>query len=393
MTIRLLRGDCRVTLNSLEAGSVQTCVTSPPYYGLRSYGTPDLVWGGDAECAHEWRRIREFHNRGDATAGAKQKTNNGAVTDRGQIHYGCCPCGAWAGSLGLEPIPELYVEHLVECFREVWRVLSPTGTLWVNLGDSYAGSGNGSNDHRENGSSLSKNDLKYIGQKPGRSIPAKNLMMMPSRLAMALQVDGWILRSMMPWVKRSAMPESVTDRPSTAVEYWFLFSKQARYYWDADAVRHEISQTTLDHNSGGLPHRTGPNGLDTVQRSVGNGSAQSLGVAAAGRNRRNSDWFFESWQGMLLDDQDEPIALVVNPAGFSGAHFATFPPKLIEPMVKASSRPGDTVLDPFAGAGTTLLVADRLGRNAIGCELSDSYGEMATDRLVGDSPMFTEVVA
>jgi hypothetical protein len=274
------------------------------------------VWGGDADHDHEWTRVDEFHNHGDSTAGAKQKTNNGAVIDRGQVHYAFCPCGAWLGSLGLEPTPDLFLSHLVECFRAVWRVLRDDGCMFVNMGDSYAGSGNGSNDHRDNGASLSKNDRKYSGQRPGRSLPAKNLLMMPSRLAMALQQDGWILRSMIPWLKRNSMPESVSDRPSTAVEYWFLFSKQARYFWDADAVRTSVSGGA--HSPGGGYDRA-VKGSPTDKRD---GQPAFAVLDTTGRNRRNSDWFWESWQGLMLDEDDAPMALVVNPAGFSGARLS-----------------------------------------------------------------------
>lgn len=348
VVVRLLRGDCRVTLPTLEAGSVQACITSVPYFQLRSYLADD-----DPLKSYE---------------------------------------------IGLESRPELWLVHLSHVFDQVKRVLRDDGTLWVNCGDSYAGSGNGSNDHRQNGKhyrkgadAISLNADKYKGQRPGtvEGLVAKNLMMMPSRLAMALQSDGWILRSMIPWLKRAAMPESVTDRPSSAVEYIFLFSKSRTYYWDADAVRTGVSENTHSRGTGiGKKQALIPMG-------TGNRANENFGSAINGpvssRNRRNTDWFFESWQGLMLGDDDTPLAMIVNPTGYSGAHFATFPPKLVEPMVKASTRPGDVVLDPFSGAGTTLMVADRLGRNAIGCELSDSYADLGTDRVVGDAPMFVSV--
>lgn len=407
MSIRLLRGDCRETLATLEPGSVQCVATSPPYYGLRSYGTPDLVWGGKSlsgtvcpcgggsmhraspRCAHahDWEDLGARTKGGvgqNKTLKGNSAESRAAIDGQQVVPLGSmCPCGAWLGSLGLEPTPELFVEHLVEVFRGVRRVLADTGCLWLNLGDSYSGSGNGSNDHRENGSSLSKDDQKYMGQRPGRSLPAKNLMMMPSRLAMALQADGWILRSMIPWLKRSAMPESVTDRPSTSTEYVFLLSKRPRYFFDSDAVRvagAEPDRVRRQEHIGGANGHTVRHG----EQGIINGTLPS-------RNRRNGDWWMESWQGLLTDDEGDPLAFIVNPAGFAGAHFATWPPKLVEPMIKAGSRPGDTVLDPFAGAGTTLLVADRLGRNAIGCELSSDYGELASTRLLADSPMFLEL--
>jgi DNA modification methylase len=421
VTVRQLVGDCRVQLATLEAGSVQCCITSPPYWGLRDYGTPPLVWGGDPEHAHAFGPMRMACDVGRRDT-ARRTTGHGVfdpvpsdphvAAETGSF----CACGAWLGSLGLEPTPDLCVEHIVECFRHVRRVLRDDGTLWVNLGDSYAGSGNGAHDYRERAQSksLSLNSGKYQGQSPAalqrvrpqehtegngrvQGYKPKDLLMIPFRVAMALQADGWWLRSVIPWLKRNSMPESVTDRPSTACEYVFLLSKSSRYYFDADAVRSEYCPSSTERSRYAIDDiRTSVAGQyrDQMQRHVSkNGvpTREHPGQHPNGRNRRNSDWFFESWQGLMLDEQDEPLALVVNPQPFKESHFATFPPKLVEPMVRASTRPGDVVLDPFAGAGTTLLVADRLGRNAIGCELKPEYSAMAVNRLTGDAPMFVEM--
>lgn len=224
--------------------------------------------------------------------------------------------------------------------------------------------------------------------------------MMPFRVAMALQADGWYLRSVIPWLKRSAMPESVTDRPASAVEYVFLLAKSSRYFWDADAVRATPYQGDdgwrFYANRGMVDPREGrPRHTGSGQPRDGGNSALAAGQArdfSAGRNRRNSDWFFESWQGLMLDEADDPLALIVNPAPFKSAHFATFGPKLVEPMIKASTRLGDVILDPFFGAGTVGLVADRLGRSAIGCELKPDYADMGADRITDDAPLFSSVL-
>jgi DNA modification methylase len=400
--IRLLQGDCRETLRDVDAGSIQCCVTSPPYYGLRDYGTEPLVWGGDAEGhAHEWQLTKGLGK--SAGLSEKQLTNPGAYHAPGL--HGSCVCGAWRGSLGLEPTPELFIEHLAECFREVRRVLRDDGTLWVNLGDSYAGSGkgpsNGASKQTTNKGSLitnHRNPSQFAnGQAPTTwlSVPAgakpKDLLMMPFRLALALQADGWYLRSVIPWLKRNSMPESVTDRPSTSIEYVFLLAKSARYYWNADAVRQEQVRLWTAETNGNGPNFRG--NLDPRNDPVTQDGLRGtpLGPNPAGRNRRNSDWFFESWQGLMLDEDDDPLALVVNPQPFKGSHFATFPAKLVEPMVKASTREGDTVLDCFSGAGTVGLVADRLGRNAVLCELKSDYRDMAHGRIKNDAPLFAEV--
>jgi DNA modification methylase len=342
----MLSGDCRETLRALEPGSVQSVITSPPYLGLRDYGVPSLVWGGE-EHEHEWTGER-FKKSSPDTAGGigmgSPREGNGFTASLGQF----CACGAWLGSLGLEPTPDLFLEHMVEVFREVRRVLRDDGTLWLNLGDSYAGTNaQGRASHKLHdlvgaGRGFRERDANYADgprQTIASGYKAKNLLMMPARVAMALQADGWTLRSMIPWLKRNSMPESVTDRPATACEYVFLLSKASRYFWDADAVR----QPHLDVNrpdgwkvkdgiSVNKPQTqgwatNGANGLTTTHRDYN----------PAGRNLRNADFFFQSWQGLLLDEQDDPLAMVVNPAPFKGSHFATFPPKLVEPMVKAST--------------------------------------------------------
>jgi len=433
MSIQLLVGDCRETLSSVADGSIQAAITSPPYWSLRDYGTKPLVWGGDAEHVHEWGA----HERGPwaqhlPSANSQTIRNNAYHDSMGKIAGVFCACGAWRGSLGLEPSPDLYIEHLVECFREVRRVLRDDGVVWLNLGDSYAGSGkgptgwNGIGDQVRrqgfNGHSQAFELARHEGMREhgllsnravsgqrNRAGPAqapykpKDLLMIPFRVAMALQADGWYLRSVIPWLKRAAMPESVKDRPATAVEYVFLLSKSRHYYWDPDAVRLGVSGTAHTRGDGVNPkaqkvpagwggdgrHDGIPQGRYRPKQNASMSAA--IAGAVTSRNRRNSDWFFESWQGLLLDEDDDPLALVVNPAPYSGAHYASFPPKLVEPMIRASTRPNDRVLDPFAGAGTVGLVADRLGRHAVLCELKQDYVDQSTQRLTGDAPLFTTV--
>ena len=401
--IRWLVGDCRMSMADLPSNSVQAAITSPPFFGLREYGTEPLIWGGDLAHQHDWLLGVTRPITGGKTQ--KQLTNVGSFTP-GSGHSACA-CGAWRGSLGMEPTPDLFIEHLVEVFRGVRRVLADDGVLFVNMGDSYAGSGKGPTGHngiggpgtqerrqgfrsgtaRADGSSYadSPRNRDGVGVVPG--LKPKDLMMVPSQMAMALRADGWFLRSMIPWLKGSAMPESVTDRPSSSIEYVFLLSKSRVYYWNADAVR--VPSTTGDPRR---PYTSnGAWELDGRSPDKRLGGQPRSGGDFSNRNRRNGDWLFESLQGMLLDEQGDPLALVVNPTPFAGAHFATWPPKLVEPLVKASSRPGDTILDPFAGSGTTLMVADRLDRHAIGCELSADYTTLGTERVVGDAPLFVQL--
>lgn len=412
--IRQLVGDARVQLATLEPGSIQSCITSPPYWGLRDYGTDPLVWGGDSDCAHEWgqterRSERQSKNGLGSSSLSKPHSATFVVLHEtlGKTAGTFCPCGAWLGSLGLEPTPELFISHLVELFRGVRRVLRDDGTLWLNLGDSYAGSGKGPSNSLNKGNphaheaalTMGRNTSQYAnGQAPTTrlSVPGnakpKDLLMIPARVAIALQADGWYLRSMIPWLKRNSMPESVTDRPSSAVEYWFLLSKSRTYYFDADSIRvgNGREATPSEYAAVKAKGTWESGGIGRYAGALKSASVPTL-THPNGRNRRNTDWFFETWQGLMLDEEGDPLALVVNPQPLKLAHFASFPTRLIEPMVKASTRPGHTVLDCFGGSGTVGLVADRLGRDAVLIDLKPEYSEMATGRLVGDAPMFVQI--
>ena len=324
----IYQGDTRDVLPTLDAGSVQCVVTSPPYWGLRDYGVE--------------------------------------------------------GQIGLEPTPDAYVETLVAVFREVRRVLRDDGTVWLNLGDSYASSGIDTRGACSAKSTLDKgrwspaSGRQYDEQKNPvttvKTIPPglkpKDLCMIPARVALALQADGWYLRSDIIWAKGlsfcpayvgSVMPESCTDRPTSAYEHMFLLTKQARYYYDSDAVREQWAD---DRNgaAGGEQHTR-------HERLDGKSMRRPQDApASSGRNLRNV------W--------------VINPQPFSEAHFATFPMALVEPCIKAGSRAGDTVLDPFAGSGTTGIVAARHGRAFVGIELNPDYVQMAEAGIHG--PLFTK---
>lgn len=314
MSIRILIGDCIASMAALPAASVQCCVTSPPYYGLRDYGMD--------------------------------------------------------GQIGLEESPEAFVGRLVDVFREVRRVLRDDGTLWLNLGDSYAGGGGFAPNAPSNlagAKQTTQQGAKPGGIKPGNGVKAKDLLMIPAQVALALRADGWFLRSDIIWHKPNPMPESVTDRPTWAHEHVFLLTKGARYFYDAAAIR-EVSVS--DHGSGNGFKRDARESYKDTAGARGNDQPW-LPPEDGARNARNV-WTIAS----------QP---------FSGAHFATMPPELAERCIKAGSKPGDLVLDPFGGAGTTGLVADRLGRDAVLCELNPAYAAIAERRLSRDAGMFGEV--
>lgn len=297
---QVLLGDCVETLQTLPAESVHTCVTSPPYFGLRDYG-------------HE-------------------------------------------GQVGLEATPDEFVEALVRVFREVRRVLRDDGTLWLILGDSYAGGGCGARDPRR-WPKQSRNDHMPTHAKRATSIKPKNLLGMPWRVAFALQADGWYLRQDIIWNKPNPMPESVSDRCTKGHEYVFLLSKQARYYYDADAIKEPAAEPKGPGNKS--PVRSLP-GERIGENSNIRGSLHKIGARQL-RSRR-SVW-------------------TVSTRPYAGAHFATFPPDLIEPCILAGCAEGGTVLDPFAGSGTTAGVALHHGRNAVLCELSPAYAELIPERV------------
>jgi DNA modification methylase len=313
----VVAGDCRESLAAMEPGSVQTCVTSPPYFGLRDYG-------------HE-------------------------------------------GQIGLEPTPTEYVENLVAVFRAAREVLADDGTLWLNLGDSYSSSppgnkGEGAQRYRSSGlhgavsETYAKTLDNSVSQKVDTSrlpgIKPKDLLGIPWLVAFALRADGWYLRSEIIWAKTSCMPEAVKDRPTKAHETVFLLSKQPRYFYDADAIREPS-----DH-----PHLVG--------------RPQKVSYHDESAMRQDGDRVAER-----TEDRNKRTVWTVATHPFPGAHFATFPPKLIEPCILAGSRVGDVVLDPFAGSGTTGMVALRHDRSFIGCELNPAYVDLARDRIIADSPL------
>lgn len=343
MTVRIITGDCRTTMREMAAGSVQTCVTSPPYFGLRDYGHAEQI--------------------------------------------------------GLEETPDEYVATMVEVFREVRRVLRDDGTLWLNLGDSYTRSQETNVPQTKNkpvafpvhAKRGSGDDAVRRGDRPGSRVgaclPPKNLIGIPWRVAFALQADGWYLRSDIIWHKPNPMPESVRDRPTKSHEYIFLLSKNERYYYDAEAIAEPFADSSLERLRQDIASQRGS---DRVPGKT-NGTMKAVGNINANRTsyRRGSASSMNGGEHVVKSDEGLPVretgrnkrsVWTVTTQPFKGAHFATFPPALIEPCILAGSRRGDTVLDPFGGAGTTALVADRLGRDAVLCELNPEYAAMATER-------------
>lgn len=346
---KIYLGDNIETLKSFPDESIDCCITSPPYYGLRDYGTGTWV-GGDPECPH--RRMNKYSE--STSTGHAQEELRGNVGDA--IYKTVCPlCGAVREDkqVGLEETPEDYVERLVNIFREVKRVLKPDGTLWVNIGDSYMSTTStnrnfiGEGGRGGNNAFIKKNTTSS-------NLKVKDLIGVPWMLAFALRNDGWYLRQDIVWEKTSPMPESVKDRCTKSHEYIFLLSKQSKYYFNNKAIQEPCEYP----NAKGAKFGGNKYGIDQDGFEIYSGEEYT---ANGYRNKR------DVWR--------------VTPAHYSEAHFATYPEELVQPMVAAGCPKGGVVLDPFMGSGTTAVVAKRNGCNYVGCELNPDYIEMANRRI------------
>ncbi len=371
MSVRILLGDVREQLKTLADESVHCVVTSPPYWGLRDYGV--------------------------------------------------------AGQLGMEPTLGEHIETMVDVFREVRRVMRKDATLWLNYGDCYATSPNG---RSAANTKLLGNDDRTFRDKPfstvgpiyvpdprdedrrgthstlkgappphtpgriaaGGYLKPKDLCMVPNRLAIAMQEDGWWVRSEIIWHKPNPMPESIKDRPGSSHEKIFLLSKADRYHYDHIAVRQPIAASSVARLNQDVESQEGSDRANGGRKTNGKMKAVRFGGNKGGGEHGS---FARRASGNEWDSDGETANLknvwTIATAAFSDAHFATFPPELVERCIKAGCPEGGTVLDPFGGAGTTGLVADRLKRDAILIELNPAYAAMAKARIEGDCPMFTEV--
>jgi len=397
-------------MEKFSPDSIDLVVTSPPYWGLRDYGSETIrVWGDDPECKHEWVEDSTiFGNMGGGEEGRKEVWDSNMRDKLPQRSF-CYNCGAWRGSLGLEPHPQMFIDHLVEICREIRRVLKSSGTFWLNLGDTYYGSGGkggqyekfmpdkGQPDHYRQSSKTRSNWLQ-----------PKQKLMIPSRVAIALQHDGWILRSDIIWHKPNHMPSSVKDRLTCAYEHVFLFAKARRYYFDLDAIRqpHKVAKIRFPDRKIDYKHKDGPElrGLSgsasrqyfqtetaTAWNPLGKNPGDVWEIEeknltkhdrTVGRiNRSYTDPLHKKEYNIKGKNPGDLWRIPTTP--FPGAHFATFPPKLIAPIIKAGSPKGGIVLDPFGGSGTVGQVARRLGRRFILIEIIPGYCKMAEQRVRG----------
>jgi DNA modification methylase len=335
---RIEFGDCRDTMRgwASEGVKAQMCVTSPPYFGLRDYG-------------HD-------------------------------------------GQIGLEQTPEQYIAAMVEVFRCVRDVLADDGTLWLNIGDSYAAAGGA----RVQGTKQTKGSQSgaWNGEtrKPPQGIKPKDLIGIPWMLAFALRADGWYLRQDIIWHKPNPMPESVRDRCTKAHEYIFLLSKSERYFIDPEGMKEPAVK-----GAAGSEFHTGKTGAHQLGRASTkprskadsfkrDGSKREQTIPGQGYGTHRPEREESSYS---LETRNRRSVWTVATRPYKGAHFATFPPALIEPCILAGSRPGDIVLDPFMGSGTTAAVSIQHGRQYLGCELNPEYGPLQQQRIDAERNLFT----
>lgn len=414
--VTIMLGDVREQLRLLPADSFDCVVTSPPYWGLRDYGTGRWE-GGDPDCEHlrvgTERTPWANSVKGPAGRAGKNGETYANMTKVTGGHCAKCSAEFIDEQIGMESTLAGHIGVMVDVFREVRRVLKPTGVCWINYGDCYATAPNG---RSAADTKAAGNDDRTFRDKPFSTIQgtlkSKDLCMVPERLFIALQDDGWWVRSKMPWIKRNGMPESITDRPANSLEQVALLTKSERYWYDAEAVRKPASASTNSRVAQNVAAQAGSNranggakingpmkavvrfkppgvtpksaGDDTGIRANDSWHASTAGPPLNDRNFRNTDLFFSSIEipfGLISDAEGTPLAIDANPQGFSEAHFATFPMALIEPLIKAGCPTGGTVLDPFGGSGTTALAAVTMGRTATIIELNPEYAKLARARI------------
>lgn len=408
-TLDIRHGHVMDQLRLLPDNSVQVIVTSPPYWGLRAYGTKPQVWGGLPHCHHESNPCGLIHKGGPAgKSSPRANRDNTALNAMADFDTGssCRFCGAWIGELGHEPTPAMFYQHLTEVFRECRRVLRKDGSLWLNMGDCHTGGGNGGNDVRGaifHGAptGAKSNSATHRFNQPNRGVgklAAKQLLGQPWRLAFALQDDGWWLRQGMIWDKPSPMPESARDRPTTSHEYIFLLSKSPRYYYDRLAASEPCTGNAHHRGAGVNPKaKKRVNGWDTgpgLHRTIDHNTPKTDGREERGLKVGPKFGRSPGWRVRQNESFSRAVAALVPNRNwrtvwrfpyrpYKGAHFATFPEEIPRRAILAGSRPGDVILDPFAGSGTSGKVALELGRHAILIELQDSYIELIRRRCSG----------
>jgi len=366
----IVYGDALEILKKAPSGFVDMAMTSPPYWGLRNYGEETCkIWDGGLECKHEWVESDVNYSQPHHGIGSKIMkipcVTKETLNKPNPKSAFCHKCGAWYGQLGLEPLPDMYVKHLLQIFRELKRILKPTGSFYLNMGDTYAGSRCGSHDYRtdkcKNFTGREQYENKYDKPAPQAtaSIPRKSLCMIPERVALAMVSDGWILRNKIIWYKPNPMPASVKDRLNGTWEYLFHFVKRQKYYYNLDAIREPYTKPM--NRWGG--EKLKATGQSTWDEGTGQGTYRNRNMRPNPNGKNPGDVF------------------KITTKACPEAHFAVYPEELCIKPIKSSCPLDGIILDPFCGAGTTCLVAKKLERRFIGIDINEKYCRMARKRL------------
>ena len=419
--LSLLQGDVLQRLRGIPSDAIQCVVTSPPYFGLRSYQIPDVVWDGDPECDHVWGEPGKPFHPGQVEQ-TKWKSAVGAGAG-GNLTTGkfCLKCNAWLGCLGNEPTLQFYIQHLVDIFEEVKRVLRDDGVLFVNIGDSYASVGGDHSKYTNNQTNTGAKRVHAIGggdkgvRRTPKGLKPKDLMLIPERLAIALQEAGWYVRSRIAWTKGSVLPESCKDRPTSSWEHIWMLTKSSKYYWDKTAGLEPLAASSVSQEEGtsGRNMRnvwhmnpkplkeahfaTFPQSLPTKAIEVATSEAGCCPNCRAPYKR--------VVEKGLPDEEHKALCGADSKGEYNGTAQKDYAPakaqnpsatkaRILAGMVKKITTgwtptcdcpPSDPipclVLDPFSGAGTTILAARDLGRDAVGIELNPDYIEITEKRL------------
>ena len=447
----LINKDVLEALREIPDESADCIVTSPPYYGLRSYKAADAIWGGNPECEHAFT-FQSHHTPGQSDKATTHSKIEGLGKDWAEGY--CSKCGVWKGQLGLEPSYQLYLDHLILVAKELKHVLKKTGTMFWNMGDTYSGAGAGQKDTGK--ASYEKSDFRSLPVK--RNLPDKSLMMLPERFAIRMIDDGWVLRNKIIWYKRNGMPSSVKDRFSNKYEFVYFFAKNGKYYFDLDAVRkpleessiRRLSEKNLDNQfqTGKVAEFAPLTGTGNMKKALINLRNKSFNIRVRDAqkgilkdkwgnlysaseqeinaykekeyvpkktkhdeaiNRQDRSYedplhhphgtveFFRQkgqggnydYNGLDSENGNHYNSNGANPGdvldiptrSHKFAHFAVFPETLVEPLIKAGCPKDGVVLDPFAGSGTTGVVAKRLGRSSIMIEISPEYCKIIKERM------------
>lgn len=356
----ILQGHVLEKLKEIDTESIDCIVTSPPYWGLREYGTDLQIWDGADNCKHEWNNIVRKGMRGGEGETAQLEKCKGKYARHfdTQIQNICNKCGAWKGELGLEPTIEMYVNHILQICNELYRVLKKTGSFWLNISDTYNSNSNKNMDWQLQ--PKYKTRVKYKSDRIGikskiKTLKPKSLCMIPERIAIALISNGWILRNNIIWHKPSCMPSSVKDRFTRSYEYFYFFTKHQKYYFEQQFEN--IAESTIE--------RCKYNSNSTKADILNN------------LNNDNHRKYLNKVLKSEIQDRNMRDVWSINTESRSDAHFAMFPTKLIETPIRACCPPDGIVLDPFLGSGTTAIVAQKLNRKWIGIELNPEYAKIA----------------